>query len=117
MRGLWQDAWSTVHEDCEMYFLLGTSSLGSCYYDPGMHPELGYQRNSIAYFCTVCGQVWGRILLLNHKGEAVVWGLTAVPCAQHGSGSFLDGYRAEGLLDLLPQKALQREFNLEVSKC
>ena len=115
--GLWQDSFSTVHEDCEMHFLLGPTSLGFTPYDPGAHPELGFQRNSTAYFCPVCGQVWGRILLLNSKKDAVSWSLTFVPCLAHGSGSFLDGFRAKGLLELLPQKALQREFKMEVERC
>ena len=111
-QGIWQDAQFTVHESCELFFFVSNTCLGSVPFDPGMHPEFGYNRHSIAYFCPVCGQVWGRILMLNCKKESTPWTVTFVECEQHGGGSFLDGHRAEGYLYVFPEKVLRRELLL-----
>lgn len=114
----WVDSDGTAHEKCKLLFFVGTEFLGEADYDPGAAPNLGYRRGGTAYFCAHCGEIWGRVVCSGiHQKPSEWWfqELAKVSCERHSDqwevpGSFLGGYRNDGLLDYLPPAALRREF-------
>lgn len=84
--------------------------------------------DSIAYFCSTCGDVWGRIV----AGSA--WHIQQVPCEQHRprgvfdwstiSGSILNGMEQKvfvgrwawaATLDVMPKEVLLRELEVHIN--
>lgn len=112
----WIDAAGTAHERCRLLVYVGADFLGESPIDPGDCPELGYRRGGTAYFCSQCGEIWGRLVLVGLDGK-IKWfdALDKVSCQRHSDqwnvpGSLLGGSRNEGYLNYLPPAALQREF-------
>ena len=110
----WVDEEGTFHEVCSASFYIGHSELGSSQFDPGSHPSLRYRRSGTAYFCSDCGEIWARIVVLGHRAELLDFRVEQVKCDTHGEGSLLEGL--EGLLEILPPAAVQREFELHLRK-
>ena len=111
----WVDKDGTAHERCKLLTFLGPNFLGESPIDPGDCPELGYRRVGTAYFCSVCGEVWGRLVLVGPNGGYRAFEVVQISCEKHFdqwniAGSFLGGYRNEGYLKYLPLAAVQREF-------
>ncbi len=122
MREIWIDADGTAHEACRLLFYADGKFLGEAPFDPGNAPELGYRRGGVAYFCSHCGEVWGRVVL-EHLDKGQLWfaQVDSVPCARHPSqwevpGSFLGGYRNDALLAYMPEGVLQREFLVHLNQ-
>jgi hypothetical protein len=98
---------------------LGKNLVGEFPYDPGQHPKLRYRRSGVAYCCPECGDVWARILLLNSDGRPQQFEFQVVACERHKDqwevpGSLLAA--GEGILDLLPDQLVRREFELHLKK-
>lgn len=92
--------------------------------------EIPGHSDSIAYFCATCGDIWGRILV-----DKQVFQIRNVPCANHkrtgvpdwgshpGSLLITPGVTSDMLgsmfwaaaLNYLPERVLQREFQLHLS--
>lgn len=87
----------------------------------------------LAYFCTCCGEVWGRIIVREVESDAMApWQIEYVPCEQHQPtgvfdwhaipGSFLSDSRLSlanlsnmswaRAIEHLPEEVLKREFEL-----
>jgi len=114
------DAGGTLHETYRILFHIQGKMLGEASFDPGGWPSLGYRRTGLAYFCPFCGEVWGRVVLVDSKGVRNPMEITQVSCPSHPDsyslpGSILAG-RLENLLPLLPPAVLRREFDLHLRK-
>jgi len=90
-------------------YFLANSLLGqSAQYSRWDDTKVNHQ--NIAYFCPVCGEIWGRIFDPRLAG----WFATTSRCPAHGGGSFLPPWRytcAE-----LPESVLRYEFDLACNK-
>lgn len=112
----WVEENGTAHENCKLLFYAEGEFLGEAYYDPGNAPELGYRRGGAAYFCSHCGEIWGRVVLVLSSGKIGVFEeVSKVSCSRHSDqwevpGSLLGGYRNEHYLNYMPPSAVQREF-------
>lgn len=89
--------------------------------------------SSIAYYCTTCGEVWGRIVVSGQDSE--VWTFEGVPCEKHTPvgaqdwgrvpGSFLSRHANRRTwvpvmwwaraLESLPAQVLERELLLHLN--
>lgn len=112
--GYWVEGDGTAHEQCRVLIILGSRGLGEFAFDPGEWPTLRFRREGVAYFCSICGDVWARLVLLDHQGRAKPFEARSVSCEKHWdqwnvSGSLLAG-ELETLIDLLPPEALRREL-------
>lgn len=108
-----------LHETCVLLVFLGKELLGEAHIDPGACPEMGYRRGGVAYFCPVCGSIWGRIVLFGPDGEQREFEVATVACEAHSElwyvpGSFLSGSRCSGYLPYLPDSALRREVQVHL---
>jgi|SRR3990172_8434599 len=111
----WTDAEETLHERCSLLFFAGNSFLGEVSFDPGSASELGYPRGGRAFFCPDCGEVWGRIVLRDSRGQVYFQDIDRVACERHADqweipGSLLGGRLGDGFLAYLPPQALAREL-------
>lgn len=112
----WTDPDGTAHERCQLLF----SSTGELIeYDPGAHPEMRWFRNSWAFFCPACGDVWERIVLVDSRSKTRTFVPLSIACIRHNDtwsvpGSVLGG-DLEGLLPLLPLSMLRREFEAHMN--
>lgn len=117
MSDWWIDATGTVHERCQLLVYVGNEFLGQAEIDPGECPDLGYRRGGTLYVCRHCGEVWARLVLLDHTGALTSFDrVSEISCSKHPDqwnlpGSLLEDRNA-GYLRFLPPAALQREFNL-----
>ena len=74
----------------------------------------------MAYFCPHCGEIWGRVVLVDSEGTVRPFDeVFRIACEQHPdqweiAGSLIGGYRGEELLDYLPPEALKREFEIHL---
>lgn len=68
-----------------------------------------------AIFCSVCGQVWLRILAC-HEGLklSLPWVVDTRPCRQHGAATIIRWWNA-GIPEEIPHYVLEHDF-LELSK-
>jgi len=94
--------------------------------------EADHSPRSIAYICTTCGNVWGRVIVNDPEGLQV-WEAEPSPCARHLHrgvvdygripGSFLFGkgnFRKQDLrvtawgraIEHLPEEVLKYEFDI-----
>lgn len=105
----WTDKDGTMHERCLLIF----STQEIVEYDPGEFPGM-WQRASMAFFCSHCGDVWDRILVRNSRKEVMPFELFQVACWKHWDAYNVPGSilvsRLEGLLRVLPLEMLKREF-------
>jgi len=97
---------------------IGSRLLGEFPFDPGDHPELGYRRTGVAYACSFCGDVWGRLVLVNSRGQPQPFGIERVSCAKHPDqwnvpGSLLAGPFA-AFISHFPLAVLEREFEVHL---
>ena len=112
----WVDEDGTLHETYSVLVLVGADLLGQFLVDPGSRPDLSYRRTGVAYFCQHCGEVWARLVFVDSKERQASFEVKTVACENHPDwwnvpGSLLAA-RLEGLLDLLPPAALQREVRV-----
>lgn len=112
----WVDAQGTMHSEHHALVIVQDAPLGEYVLDPGQHPELGWRRNSLAYFCPTCGEVWARIVMTPLRELPEPFEVLSVACAEHRDrwnlpGSLLAG-PYEALLALLPREAVLRELSL-----
>ena len=111
----WADSDGTAHELCRLLVFCRDEFLGESPIDPGDTPQLGWRRSGVAYFCPYCGEIWGRLVLVDSAGRTCPFSSVQVACEQHPdqwevAGSFIGGYRGDGYIDYLPAEALRREF-------
>lgn len=113
----WVEPDGTAHERCRLVFI---STGEGIEFDPGAHPELRWQRESVAYFCAYCGDVWERIILIDSRGQSRPFEVFNVSCSKHHSSHDVPGSRLhghlEGLLPLLPLGILGLEFNAHLQQ-
>jgi hypothetical protein len=112
----------TMHEICQLMFVVGNDILGIREIDVGEEAQLGYRRGGVVFVCRHCGQPWAWIILNDSKGHQTSFAEIAdVACERHPdqwnvSGSLLGGYRNWAYQRLLPPLALKREFILHHNK-
>lgn len=91
-------------------FLLGSEIISS-----GGVRTRGYNP-SLAYFCTACGNVWGRVVLGSGG-----WHSVSIRCRAHGGGSFLtpllwwdhtNGKTHDAQLSTFPEPILRYEAEI-----
>ena len=116
----WTDQDGTLHEPLLARIFVGQEYLGSFSWDPGAHPETHWRRFGTAYFCPVCGEVWGRVVFQRADETQLPFTVDTVACERHTDqwnvpGSLLEG-DVEGLLYSLPARALVREFMLHLKQ-
>ena len=108
----------TYHEFYSGAIFIGGEYFGPLQYDSG-RADLRWNRNSTAYFCPNCGDIWGRLVMHEASGRPCEFEAVGVSCESHGDrwnvpGSLLMGPR-EALLADLPPLALRREFLLHLA--
>jgi hypothetical protein len=112
----WLDPDGTMHERCKLFFV---STSEQVEFDPGAHPELFWRRTGAAYFCQQCGDIWERIVLIDSKGQPKCFAVETVACEKHHDAWNIPGSRLvprlEGILPLLPEGVLQREFEAHLA--
>lgn len=113
----WTDAAGTAHERCRAMLLVGGDFLAEWEVDSG-HPAFRYRRAGVAYYCSWCGEIWGRLVLLDSRGQQLPLGIEQVSCDRHPDqwnipGSILGP--VEELVELLPPDVLKREFALHMN--
>lgn len=112
----WIDGLGTAHERCKLLFFVREEFLGEGEYDPGEAAALGYRRGGTLYVCRDCGDIWGRIVVIDSKGKQRHFHEVAVvACEKHHDpydipGSLLSGYRNFGYMHFMPEAVLKREF-------
>ena len=109
---------NTVHEFYTGSIFVGNSFLGTVCYDSG-RSDLLYYRDSFAFFCPDCGDIWGRIAAKNSSGKACRFRCMMVACSRHPDhwnipGSILAS-QLINMLDILPPEALVREFQIHLT--
>ena len=86
------------------------------YSSPGSPKILSGYWPHIAYFCPMCGEVWGREVMDPEFTYAPTpqyqWTIETRRCASHGDGLFLSGYRTDSELATCSLELLQREATL-----
>lgn len=89
-------------------FFLSTQHLGTCDLPRGLTLSVGFSdpAQSTAYFCSKCGDVWGRIVV---EGDPT-FKLCSRHCAHHGSGLFQRGVGT--LWHHYPKEVLAREVSI-----
>lgn len=114
----WVDPDGTLHEIYSGTILVGDVYLGQFSYDSGL-AAYRWDRASLAYFCPVCGEVWGRLVACDSRGQQQQFRSITVACAEHRDpwnipGSMLaESFAAH--LNELPPEALRREFYIHLS--
>ncbi len=97
----------------------GTTFVGSreqycCGYSSPGDPKIrsGYWPHT-AYFCPMCGEIWGReVLDPNYPyfpTPQIQWVIETRRCASHGDGLFLSGSRSDSELSTCSLELLRRE--------
>lgn len=115
----WHDDDGTLHDWYKVSIFFGRQFAGAFLIDPGQHPELRFNRRSLAYFCPRCGDVWARLVYASqfpHVETQPFGDPLRVGCLQHGdewelAGSLLSA-GMDTLLPYLPESVLQRELML-----
>src|SRR5260221_1178893 len=112
----WTDPDGTMHEVCMVQFFLRGSLFGECSFDAAEAQDLSWRWSSAAPVCSLCGEVWGRIVLRRGHKEAICFGPFLVSCEQHPDrwnipGSFLEPQH-DSLIEYLPEQVLKRELQL-----
>ena len=73
----------------------------------------------LAFFCEICGDLWGKIYLNNEAIYKLSWELMLVDCTKCGDGSMLlhgGGPYSEQINAAMPLKVLARELDIEIQK-
>lgn len=117
---IWTDEDGTLHEQYRASVFIGQDHLGEFEFDPGSRPGLHYRRTGIAYYCPECGEVWARLVLWESNGRQCLLDAERVSCEKHEdqwavAGSLL-AVGLEDLIELLPEPALRREFNIYIKR-
>lgn len=94
--------------------LVGTREMYCCGYARSDGKRYSASWPNTAYFCPVCGEIWGRAVYDHHFQYSPVtphnWVVESRRCVQHGDGFFLSGYGLENLpscsRELLAREAL-----------
>lgn len=89
------------------HFFVGNSLVASAAYRaPTGEPDswLG----NVAYFCLVCGEVWGRRVFSNPP--LPLWRVSPRACVAHGGGYFIGRFDAARELNALAKCGDQPEF-------
>lgn len=101
-----------------MYFegnrLAGTRETYCCGYAPSSDKRVSAYWPNTAYFCPVCGEIWGRAVYDHHFQYRPIpqtpWAIESRRCVEHGDGLLLSGYGEESLpscsRELLAREAL-----------
>lgn len=108
----------------EIRHFLGNDLVGACSLTTHIKPF------SLAYFCTTCGDIWGRIVV----GDGDDWQSLQVPCEHHLPHNLSDNNSVPGsviywmhserlasgmwwaaVIDFLPRSVLEREFLLRTN--
>ena len=111
------DAAGTAHEDCKLVIMLGQSILGTIPWDAGETPHLRWHRGGWAFFCSECGEVWGRLVCVGPDEKVRYTTPVVVSCDQHYdqwnvAGSMMN--QLCGALNELPEELIRREFILHL---
>ena len=72
-----------------------------------------------AFFCEICGDLWGKICLNSEAIYELSWELMLVDCAMCGNGSMIlhgGGPYSEQINAAMPLKVLERELDIEIQK-
>ena len=94
--------------------IVGTREVYCCGYASSDGSRHSASWPNTAYFCPVCGEIWGRAVYDYHFQYSPVtphnWVVESRRCAKHGDGLFLSGYGEEHLpfcsRELLAREAL-----------
>ncbi len=94
--------------------LQGTRLQYCCGYAPSSGERVSAYWPNTAYFCPVCGEIWGRAVLVPSFQYKPIpqtpWVVESRRCVQHGDGFFLSGYAGDHLSscsrELLKREAL-----------
>ena len=113
----WTDPDGTAHERCRAMLFVGGDFLGEFEVDSGS-PALRLRRAGVVYYCSWCGEIWGRLVLLDSRGQQLPFTLEQVSCDRHPfqwdvAGTLLGP--VEGLLESFPPDAVRREFVLHMN--
>ena len=117
---VWSTPDGTAHAKIRVQIHIGHAALGEFIFDPGDHPEMLWQRSSIAYFCRDCGEVWARLVFIEPvHGQMETFDAIHCACAAHPDpwnipGSLLVGPLV-GFLNYLPAKVLRRELEVHLN--
>lgn len=116
----WTDEDGTMHEYYRAIVLVGGDFLGEFTFDSGAWNCFKYRRAGYAYYCGDCGDIWARIVCYNSSGQQLHLKPEIVSCEKHYdqwniAGSLVRFFEEE-LLQLLPEAAVRREFNLLIQK-
>lgn len=114
----WTDPDGTFHEPLQALIFVGQEYLGTFSWDPGAHPETRWRRFGTAYFCSTCGEIWGRVVFQRADGSQLPFEVESVACESHTdqwntAGSLLSA-GMEGILEALPLQAAAREFRVHL---
>ena len=117
----WVDPDGTFHEWYHILVLLDGRFLGDFRIDPGALPSTRYRRSGVAFFCRICGRVWGLWVARNSREEQQPFDIEPVSCEKHYdqwrlAGSLLPAQGSDELLPSLPPAVLRREFILHHDK-
>lgn len=112
----WVDEAGTLHEECKLIFSVGGLELGDILFDPGHAATLQWRRCGICYFCRHCGDIWGRMTLIDSKGVQMPFDVLEVSCKNHPdqwqvAGSFIARNLAP-LIRFLPPAVAKWELEL-----
>ena len=117
---LFTDSEGTVHGSFQLATWIRGTLLGEVTFDPGSTgPALSYMRQSRAYFCPDCGEIWAR-LVVSEVGQPEPFICLTQACREHldqweTPGSLIP-LGQEALIALLPPAAIKREFELELKQ-
>lgn len=108
----------TLHELYRVLFILGKSYSGEVTFDPGDHPELGYRRQGLAFFCPTCGEIWARFVFVQSSGVPTSFQVQVTACAAHPDqwqvpGSLIP-FGQEAWVEILPKPLLAREVDVHL---
>ena len=85
-------------------YLEGSSPVGErevycCGYAPAPGISVSAHWPHTAYFCPVCGEIWGRAIYQHHFSYSPIpknsWVVETRRCVKHGDGTFLTGQSLE----------------------
>jgi hypothetical protein len=97
--------------------LVGQRTMYCCGYAPSEDVHISAFWPHTAYFCPVCGEIWGR-LIMNYQFQyspspnlaGTSWAVESRRCAAHGDGQFLTGFREARDLQHCSTDLLRREY-------
>lgn len=99
------------------YIIAEEQYLGTFRYASQADDSWGWM--SRAYFCSTCGEIWGRVIIQRPDGSPQPFRAINVACRQHWDpwtvpGSLLVGELGYNLNELSPE-VIQREFHIYIN--